>query len=634
LRERGEWALLSREGPLPGSGDWTHEHADAANTRVSRDALVKAPLGLLWFGGPTNDFVLPRHGHGPQPQVLDGRLFIEGAHGLRALDIYTGRLLWQKHLPGLGKMYDNTAHQPGANAAGSNYVSTRDGIFVAYDNACLRLDPATGNETDRFALPPLPGGKDAPTWSFISATGPYLIAGANSRAKASKGRPKAPSSSLRLSVLDRRTGRTIWSTTAMSGYRHNAICIGGGRLYAIDRASADTRRSKRAEEGPPARLVALDLNTGAVVWDTRHEVFGTWLSYSEEHDVLVEAGRVARDTLIDEPRGMRAYRGADGRALWHRKDYIGPAMIRGRLVLKSADGAISKGNACDLLTGAPHYRTQPLTGDKQEWSWARTYGCNTPAASQHLLTFRSGAAGYFDLCGDGGTGNFGGFRSSCTNNLVVAGGVLTAPDYTRTCTCSYQNQTSLALVPEPLAEMWTFYGKQTVKGVVRRAGINLGAPGNRKAEDGTLWLEHPRAGGPSPTLAIRTVPAAPDYFRFHTALIEGGRKWVGASGARGLKELHVQLGGKRERLYTVRLYFLEPDRLPAGQRRFDVALQGVKALRNFDVSKEAGGPNRPVMKEIKSVKASAELRVTLTPGAGSPVPVTVLSGVEIVAEGW
>src|SRR2546427_4621223 len=45
------------------------------------------------------------------------------------------------------------------------------------------------------------------------------------------------------------------------------------------------------------------------------------------------------------------------------------------------------------------------------------------------------------------TGNLGGFRSSCTNNLVVAGGLLTAPDYTRTCTCSYQNQTSLALVP-------------------------------------------------------------------------------------------------------------------------------------------------------------------------------------------
>src|SRR2546427_13090888 len=83
------------------------------------------------------------------------------------------------------------------------------------------------------------------------------------------------------------------------------------------------------------------------------------------------------------------------------------------------------------------------------------------------------------------TGNIGGFRSGCTNNLVVAGGVLCAPDYTRTCTCSYQNQTSLALVPMPDAEMWTFFGKRVVDGPVRRVGINLGAPGNRKAAEGT-----------------------------------------------------------------------------------------------------------------------------------------------------
>src|SRR5205809_3581112 len=106
-------------------------------------------------------------------------------------------------------------------------------------------------------------------------------------------------------------------------------------------------------------------------------------------------------------------------------------------------------------------------------------------ALEHLQTFRSGAAGYCDLTGDGGTGNFGGFRSGCTNNLVVAGGVLCAPDYTRTCTCSYQQQTSLALVPAADAEMWTFQGGSAeVKGRVRRVGVLLGAPGNRRDADG------------------------------------------------------------------------------------------------------------------------------------------------------
>src|SRR5207244_4596233 len=86
---------LVREGALPGAGNWTHEHGDAANTRVATDKIVKAPMGVLWFGGPTHEGILPRHGHGPAPQVINGRLIIEGIDKLRAIDIYTGRLLWE-----------------------------------------------------------------------------------------------------------------------------------------------------------------------------------------------------------------------------------------------------------------------------------------------------------------------------------------------------------------------------------------------------------------------------------------------------------------------------------------------------------------------------------------------------------
>ena len=86
LRTAAGWTLVARDGALPGAANWTHEHADAANTRVSKDKLVKAPLGVLWFGGPSHDGILPRHGHGPQPQVIDGRTIIEGVDFLRALD--------------------------------------------------------------------------------------------------------------------------------------------------------------------------------------------------------------------------------------------------------------------------------------------------------------------------------------------------------------------------------------------------------------------------------------------------------------------------------------------------------------------------------------------------------------------
>src|SRR5438445_13631716 len=193
-------------------------------------------------------------------------------------------------------------------------------------------------------------------------------------------------------------------------------------------------------------------------------------------------------------------------------------------------------SACDLLTGEPKMRPHPLTGVPVLWEWTRNYGCNTPAASENLLMFRSGAAGFFDLCNDGGTGNFGGFRSSCTNNLIVAGGVLVAPDYTRTCVCSYQMQTSLALYPDSEAEMWTYTGANAEAAEhVQRIGINLAAPGDRVDENGTLWLEYPSVGGKSPSVKVAAGGEKMEFFRRHASVVSGPMPWVTASGARNIK---------------------------------------------------------------------------------------------------
>ncbi len=649
----GEYLLLKREGALPDSANWTHEHADAANTRVSKDRRVKAPLGILWFGGPSNDGILPRHGHGPQPQVVDGRLFIEGVDMLRATDIYTGRKLWEAKLPGVGALYDNFAHQPGANASGTNYIATPEGIYVAYRRGCVKLNPVDGRIAQRFKLPGETDDDEPPLWGYINVVGDYLIGGAEplydpsllprdgkiptSKVPVDKSQPKIDndnySSSARLVVLDRKSGEVRWSASARSGFRHNAICAGGGRLYCIDRLSgAQVARLKRRGQEPPhpPRLIVFELATGKELWSTEQDVFGTWLSYSAERDLLVEAGRMARDTLTDEPKGMRVYDAPSGQEKWYQADYAGPAMLHHDTILMA-------GKACDLLTGELRMREHPLTGEPVEWTWSRNYGCNTPLASEHLLTFRSGAAGYFDLCNDGGTGNFGGFRSSCTNNLIVAGGLINAPEYTRTCTCSYQNQTSLALIHMPEVEAWTSFGAQTPKEPVKRVGINLAAPGDRKADDGTLWLEIPSVGGASPVLDVELQPASPGWYRRHSSQVSGDAlSWVAASGAIGLKSLSIKLAEERPvpRKYTVRLVFLEPDNVAPGERRFDVALQGRGVLRAFDIRQEAGERNRGIIREFKGVEIGEELLVELTADPQAKVPVTLLSGVEILSEGW
>jgi outer membrane protein assembly factor BamB len=650
-----EMVTLTRADALPGSANWTHENGDAANTRVSKDQLVKAPLGILWFGGPSHDGILPRHGHGPQPQVIDGRLIIEGVDLMRATDIYTGRLLWETKLPGVGAFYNNLAHQPGANSSGSNFISTSDGIYVAYGTSCVKLDPETGKKVRSFKLPTFLGMKESPRWGYLNVAGDYLVGGADPLfdpkllAQLPKGTGDDPepgakednaitkllkaikaandnmSSSRHLVVMDRETGKVLWTASAEHGFRHNGTCIGNGRLYTIDRLSGPqlSKLQRRGEEPKtPMQLHVFDLKTGKKLWSSKADIFGTWLSYSAKHDVLVEAGRVARDSLPDEPKGMRAYDAKTGKVLWFQKSYTGPAMIHGDTILQGQ-------GACDLMTGAEKMRADPLTGELVPWTWTRTYGCNTPSASEHLLTFRSGAAGFFDFCNDGGTGNFGGFRSSCTNNLIVAGGVLTVPDYTRTCTCQYQNQSSVGLVPMPEAEMWTFFGTKTVKGAIRRIGINLGAPGDRRADDGTLWLEYPSTGGASPAVSVKTTGTI-QWYRRHPSQVVGKNSWIGSSGAKGLTAIELAMndadGPKRK--FTIRLYFMEPDKMDAGERVFSVAVQGKEVVKDLDVVKEAGGTMRVVVKEFTGVEVGATLSVQLRATRGTPI----LGGIEAVEE--
>ena len=95
------YTIISRTGPLEGTDSWTHNNGDIANTLKSDDKLVKAPLGILWFGGNSNLDVLPRHGHGAGEQVIDGRLIIQGIGSISARDVYTGRVLWRRSFTNL-----------------------------------------------------------------------------------------------------------------------------------------------------------------------------------------------------------------------------------------------------------------------------------------------------------------------------------------------------------------------------------------------------------------------------------------------------------------------------------------------------------------------------------------------------
>ena len=573
---------LVREGPLPGAANWTHQYGDVANTVKSQDQRVKLPLGLLWFGGNSHMDVLPRHGHGPSEQVVAGRLFIEGMSSLSARDVYTGRDLWKTDFGELGNFdvyYDasytnlplstiyNQKHIPGANARGANFVATADTIYVVVSNVCHLLEARDGRRIRTLALPRRAGALEPVEWGYLGLYDDILLAGFGF-AQYSRQWPLAPtndpaleisrpvdvSASRGLMALDPRTGRVLWHVEARHSFPHNGIVAGNGRVYCLDRLPQSVA-DKWKRRGRPAptdyRLVAFDAHTGRLLWQTTSNVFGTWLSYSEPRDVLLQAGASASDRLKDEAeQGMIAYRGADGAVRWRNLElkYTGPCILHHDTILTTPTSYKTNAGAFSLLDGTPRWVNNPLTGQPEPMRIYRTYGCNYPIASEYLMTFRSGAAGFYDLASNAGTGNFGGFKSGCSPNLIAADGVLNAPDYTRTCTCPYQNQTSLALVYAPEfereLEVWTHHqfgvgGKDPVR--LERVGINFGAPGNRLSEQGTLWLDFPNDSGSMSNISVTLTGSRTNYFRRHMSQVAGSvLPWVAASGVSGAETIVIE----------------------------------------------------------------------------------------------
>ena len=72
-----------------------------------------------------------------------------------------------------------------------------------------------------------------------------------------------------------------------------------------------------------------------------------------------------------------------------------------------------------------------------------------------------------------------------------------------------------------------------------QVGINLGAPGDRRADNGTLWLENPGIGGPSPDIPVEIEGNDLHYIRRHSWFLEASDNlpWVSASAVTGISNL-------------------------------------------------------------------------------------------------
>lgn len=674
-------ASIKRVGKLPGSADWTHQYGDVANTIKSDDSRVRLPLGVLWFGGSSHLDVLPRHGHGPPEQVVGGRLFIQGIDCLSARDVYTGRVLWKRTFEDLGTYgvyYDSTfedaplnpkynqVHIPGANGRGTNYVVTEDRVYIAAQDKCYVLDPCTGQTIHTIRLPRSqteassdPVEDAIPEWGYLAVYQDVLIGGVEfanyqqqmglvyegdaklSRSRAGFGGKSVDRAASRSLVgFNRHTGELLWQVNSKYSFWHNGIVAGGEQVYCLDRYPTRVEQAlmRRGRPKPKSyRIAAFDYMTGEMNWEIEQGVFGSWLSYSEEFDLLLQAGASASDRLTDEvAKGMAVYRAGDGSLKWRNDElrYTGPCILHHDWIITNTNAYADSAGAYFLHDGHQKMVPNPITGELKPWHLNRAYGCNHIIASENMLTFRSGAAGYYDLLGDGGTGNFGGFKSGCTSNLVVANGVLNAPDYTRTCSCAYQNQTSLALVHMPEVDLWSvddFAAVESLDHPIRHLGINFGAPGDRRDDNGNLWLEYPVVAGDSPEIEIDWNSEVTVTQSHPSSIEKNDYRWIYASGLQGVTGLQVGLadhGGEsskeeniRYRL-TVFLASLSAD----GSCDVELSVQGQTKHQHLGGSDS--GESRYQRVEFSGVKLMERISLRVHSQSGNPI----IAGIEFQRE--
>ena len=328
----------------------------------------------------------------------------------------------------------------------------------------------------------------------------------------------------------------------------------------------------------------------------------------------------------EEGSRMITYNVVTKEKIWDR------AMRYGNPPIIHNDKIYTEGEGFHLLTGDPLLERDPITGEDLKWTYKREYGCGIVAASEHLLTFRSASAGFVNLDVFEGTGSLGGWKASCSTNLIAADGVLNSPDYTRTCQCPYQNQTSLALVYMPWMTYWTNSNYKWSGKRIRQFGLNMNAPGDRTSENKTLWIEYPFLQGYDPGIPVKIDTVGFSRIRKEPISVASEETpWVSASAVGGIRSMEIVLSTEAEVTegsYTINLHFSELESKKPGDRVFDVKVQGKTVLDNFDIVKEAGRTDKEIVKTFSGIVAGETLKLELVPVNGN----TILSGIELIEE--
>ena len=662
----GKWRAEIR-GELKGAGSWTHEYANASMTNSTPDTLVKAPLGILWYGGPGSDQKYYISGNRPTGAlVMDGRMYLQGNGFIGTVDAFTGRLLWEVETPKM-HIYNGTHSGGGtlskstpwsdpkadakgipnaqrARASGLNWAVASDCLYLFAGDKCLRFNPATGESLPTWEMPlPKVDGEQL-CWGHPRIIEGIFVATAfrpsdMTAAKIGSGGNGGDWTGDRMPMshvfgVDRRSGELLWSQPAAIAFNNRAFIATENRVFLSDMLQPDTivnfkETGRKIPDAEPA-IRAFDVETGKPVWHFQMKRLVKYLTYVAKEDILLVPNRYGRTLSEDgwgwpgipasvtrrksgRPNGVfRGFRGQTGEKLWEvsERHYDGPFTVIGDRVLNRY------GTAFDPKTGLQALRESTITGELETFGFRKS-GCAVLGACESVVAWRTA---YHDVQARTSV-RLDGFEAGCTTSLLPACGMLNMPNFGLFHLRA--RAAAVSLVHRPSAATWSTY--QTTnpdnETPIRRLGYNFGAPGDRYDDDGTLWV---RAVRGRRDIKIDVQP------KEHTTIALGGNlDWIGQFGIEGASKITLatalnQRNKYKKQRFNIRLIFSNLIDTGVGERVFDVSLEGNVVINGFDL---ASVKESLVVREFKNVEVTGPLDIELTSKHG----LATLSGVEIIA---
>lgn len=593
----GVYAL---RGKLVGAFDW--------NSKETCDQLVKWPLSLSWFGEPGPQYMVDRHFGAPAPLPAHGRVFYTGENHILAIDPYNGTMIWKRSIPqanaaplyviknliaddkyvyvDLGdltyqldaqtgehvKVYGefkpasrfdlSTPRQfkiggEGATAGAITLEKTKDGLHIS-----MASDNKHISHIDSWEL--YFDFRKPEQRIEMFGKGVFRIA---VQAKTAQLRP----------ILKLGT-ESVWDRRMINEK-------GGVKVHGGKGGKGNGHVTLPADMGlvqPSVTLEAAHTDKQAIV-----KGFISWEDIRSVTGLDSEEFCFAASLIYDTGKKGKK----KGTAIWGKtylfSDYTIGACNNGWAVFsingKAKAGAQSPPTIASraelpkwaLEPARKPYRLEKPTKkqlnnpgmaflarinplfDKDKFSsYRRAYGCGGVAPSATMDFFRSGSLGFHDFTDDSGLRNFGGVRPSCakTPNMIPALGMLVMFEGSAYCRCSYNFQTSLAMAParKRSNEDWASYDDKAEFGKgIREIHANLGAPGDRRDDQGNLWLSSVRHRGevlaghlsmPFPVIVDGDAQFQKYRFNGDRRIVKNTEMpWVYASGFKDIRSIELPL---------------------------------------------------------------------------------------------